>query len=425
MAFVTHHIVSASLIGTVPVVEGQIIFAGDNGRVWRDLDNGAGTVLRVEVTKMIYASSKSSVTNPQPASQGFVYYFADTRTFATWNGTGWDDASALDVDAENVAYDNTTSGLTATNVQDAVDELAGGLDVIDGKVTELISDKMDKVPTADEDAIAVFDDAGQVIDSGKTLSGITTDIQSAVSNRLTRSDIIAGTNVVLTPGSGNTVTVSVPGIPLPDKWSSSENGTGAIGATNAYDSTLLTLLTGSGNLSVGDIVIFSNGFQAEVTAIDSPNVDEFEAVTISIPQSVAWGGIGGTLTNQTDLVNALNAKVNVAQGTANEGKTLVVDVSGNLVLSDFPDTGVTDVEVDGVSVVNSSGVAEIDLSNKLDKDAFGNENDYLFVNSSGEIDARPLDADKVIFDDTTAGLSKANTQTAIEKLAALLTWVQH
>lgn len=43
-------------------------------------------------------------------------------------------------DASEVAYDNTTSGLTATNVQDAIDEIASGcgsdlpLSVVDGKL---------------------------------------------------------------------------------------------------------------------------------------------------------------------------------------------------------------------------------------------------------------------------------------------------
>lgn len=40
-------------------------------------------------------------------------------------------------DADDVTYDNTTSGLTATNVQDAIDELAGGTPASDHGVYEL------------------------------------------------------------------------------------------------------------------------------------------------------------------------------------------------------------------------------------------------------------------------------------------------
>lgn len=47
-------------------------------------------------------------------------------------------------DADKVAYDNTTSGLTADNVQDAIDEVEGRVDIAESSITSLETNKMDK-----------------------------------------------------------------------------------------------------------------------------------------------------------------------------------------------------------------------------------------------------------------------------------------
>ena len=43
-----------------------------------------------------------------------------------------------------VDYDNTTSGLTATDVQAAIDENAGDISTINGEITQISSDLADK-----------------------------------------------------------------------------------------------------------------------------------------------------------------------------------------------------------------------------------------------------------------------------------------
>ena len=48
-----------------------------------------------------------------------------------------DKSSTISIDAENVNYDNTTSGLTADNVQDAIDELKDDNDTQDRALVEL------------------------------------------------------------------------------------------------------------------------------------------------------------------------------------------------------------------------------------------------------------------------------------------------
>lgn len=81
---------------------------------------------------------------------------------------------------------------------------------------------------------------------------------------------------------------------------------------------------------------------------------------------VAWGDITGTLSNQTDLVSALQTKQNLLVSGTNI-KTINNESilgSGNIVIQGGGGD-VTDVEVNGVSVVNQDGVAEVTVPTKV------------------------------------------------------------
>ena len=154
--------------------------------------------------------------------------------------------------------------------------------------------------------------------------------QTAIDN--TKLDgLDAGLNVVIT-GTGTRRTVSVPGIPLPDRFSSSQNGTGAVGVSSTYDSTKLTKISGDGVLSVDDIIIFANGYQSVVMSVNTGN-NTFVAATISQPVATAWGAIGGTIDNQADLVGKLaeKAELNTTLTDAAGDTTLPSTASGTLV----------------------------------------------------------------------------------------------
>jgi len=225
-----------------------------------------------------------------------------------------------------------------------------------------ISDIMTKDPSFVAGEILIYNSNGDAISSGTTLSTLLTTI----GDKLTRPDLKAGSNVVLTPGTGNTVTIAVPGIPLPDKWVSTENGIGPIGNSETHDSTLLTRIVGAGTLDAGDVVIFANGYQGEVVSVNT-GIDKYDAIIVQVPQQVTWGGITGMLSNQTDLINALNAKLAISQGIGNAGKIVGVDSSGNLAVMTLTQAG-------------------IDLSKKVDiSQGAGNANKILVTNPSGNV----------------------------------------
>ncbi|MFA5720004.1 MAG: hypothetical protein WC939_02960, partial [Acholeplasmataceae bacterium] len=60
-------------------------------------------------------------------------YLAGTNV--AWNGTGWDALGSHIPIASEIDFDNTDSGRTATEVQEALDEAFDEIDVIDGRVT--------------------------------------------------------------------------------------------------------------------------------------------------------------------------------------------------------------------------------------------------------------------------------------------------
>jgi hypothetical protein len=62
------------------------------------------------------------------AQDGFVSYVRDVDTIYGYNGTAW--IALVQLNASQIPYDNTISGLTATNVKTAIDELANSLNTL-------------------------------------------------------------------------------------------------------------------------------------------------------------------------------------------------------------------------------------------------------------------------------------------------------
>jgi hypothetical protein len=139
------------------------------------------------------------------------------------------------------------------------------------------------------------------------------------------SAVIAGTNVVITGTSMNPI-ISVPGIELPEKFTSTDSPSGAVGtAINSLSVTNATPIISGSAFNIGDIIIFANGYEGEVIAYNSGS-QTYDAVIVSVPMSTSWGTIGGTLSNQTDLKTALDGK----QKTLTPGSNITIDASGNI-----------------------------------------------------------------------------------------------
>lgn len=87
-------------------------------------------------------------------------------------------------------------------------------------------------------------------------------------------------------------------------------------------------------LQKGEVAIESDTRRMKIgTGVTRWNDLEYVAGSSS-SANVAWGEISGTLSQQTDLQNALDGKVNANQGAENSGKVLVIDEQGNVVVGE-------------------------------------------------------------------------------------------
>lgn len=120
------------------------------------------------------------ISNPQ-AGEVLKY----NSTSHKWeNGTGGGGGGTA---AQDVSYDNTTSGLTATNVQDAIDEVEGRVDTIE---TALTKEKMSSKVTC-----AIGATSATITDASIATTSI---IYPYFEN--TSGDAMAYTNITVTTG---------------------------------------------------------------------------------------------------------------------------------------------------------------------------------------------------------------------------------
>lgn len=93
----------------------------------------------------------------------------------TIDGTSATGNNTVTIDADNASYDNTTSGLTATDAQAAIDEIDAAVDAIEASYVESFNSRTGAVVPAASDY-----DADQV-DFDNTTSGLTaTEVQGAL-----------------------------------------------------------------------------------------------------------------------------------------------------------------------------------------------------------------------------------------------------
>lgn len=119
-----------------------------------------------------------------------------------YGGTGGGASDALDV-----SYDNTASGLTATNVQDAIDELdATGGSGFPALVTEAGSSR--SVSTSDAGKYLRFTGTGAKTATFDSTAGFSTNQEFHVTNRAASGDVTltaAGSMVLNAPKGGSLV----------------------------------------------------------------------------------------------------------------------------------------------------------------------------------------------------------------------------
>ena len=213
----------------------------------------------------------------------------------TIDGTSATGNNTVTTDADQVTYDNTTSGLTATNSQDAIDEVEARLDTAESNITTNTSNLSNHLADATDahDASAISN-----IPSGNLAS---TDVQSALNELQTDVDTRA-LDVDLTAHISDTV--------------------------DAHDASAISNVP-SGNLVATDVQTALNELQTDVDtrALDADldahvnnTTGAHEATAISYDNTTS----GLLATNVKTAIDEVDASIEVvASDLASLGDTVV------------------------------------------------------------------------------------------------------
>lgn len=109
------------------------------------LVNSGTTLIAVETFADLPAANSLPVNSLRLVRTASGVYFINRKQSGLYktDGANWIYVGTVDLSAASVAYDNTTSGLTATNAQSAIDELegmvGGGVTTFEGRSGAVVS----------------------------------------------------------------------------------------------------------------------------------------------------------------------------------------------------------------------------------------------------------------------------------------------
>lgn len=255
------------------------------------------------------------------------------------------DAGYIDKDVNNLTNYTTTTSLNNL-LEQKQDNITGG-------ATTILSDNL-TVSRA-----LISNENGKVDVSEVTstelgyLDGVTSNIQTQLNSKVPSNTAITGsTKCKITYDSKGLVTsgadLEASDIPdISDTYYTTDNPSGYIDSSAVHDGTLTIQVNGT------DVQTFSANQSNNVTA------------NIEVPDSATWGNITGTLSNQTDLQNALDAKQDDITGGASTitssdltaSRALISNSSGKVAVSN-----VTSTELGYLDGVTSS--VQTQLNNK-------------------------------------------------------------
>lgn len=139
--------------------------------------------------------------------------------------------------ASDITYDNTGSGLTATDVQEAIDEIDSNLDTLDGKVYK--TDDSTETTIASDDLLPIY------------------DTSAMASKKITVADVISGTvsnpnlfvNAWFTVNQRGLSSYTTEGGHSADRWKINAN-TGNLGSVDIDNGIVIDNTSGSGSFDL-------------------------------------------------------------------------------------------------------------------------------------------------------------------------------
>lgn len=135
---------------TLSKTDGQLIVIKDNASLYVDLDGA-----RIYISDWIDVSTDiDRLAMLTPLSNKY-YYVVETNKIWRYIGGSWIQITLHN--ASEVLYDNTTSGLSATNVNSAIDEISSSIDDLEQKLDEDFQEINNSVTEVKEDIVNLRD----------------------------------------------------------------------------------------------------------------------------------------------------------------------------------------------------------------------------------------------------------------------------
>ncbi len=338
-----------------------------------------------------------------------------------------------DQTAAEVTYDNTASGLTAIDVQAAIDELdaaAGNVALVDNlDGTYTFTDAAGNPTIISDTSISTMVDNGDGTYTYTDESGATQTIDTNASSNpydntasgLVATDVQAALDEVAA-GSTDDQNISGSGLAGTDLTIGIENGTNEV---VDLSSLVETVIAGTGAITVtddgnGNYTVNSTdpdedltneltliGAGAPVIVPSNAGVTYVDSVAgqLYIWDGAAWNAVGGNASPDLDgdPTNEYNT------GISFDGTNLTVtDAGGNQVV-DISGVSTDDQDLSGASL-SGANILQIDIENGASTTV-----DLSALDNSGTDDQT---AAEVTYDNTVSGLTATEVQAALDEVAA-------
>src|SRR5690554_3019496 len=390
------------------------------------IDNGDGTYTHIAVddTPITFDTNRVNVT-----VSGGVYTFLD--------GQG-NPITSIDTNANALPYDNTTSGLTATDVQTALDELAtqiGDLDLIDNL------DGTFSLMGPDGTTILGTVSKSDLTDEGAGLFTFTNNDGSDVQFDVRSVEVVfdAASNSYNFLDAAGAVIASI------DMNASNvafDNTTSGLAATDVQ--TALDELANLANNLTDELIDNGDGTYTHIAVDNTPITFDTNRVNVTVSGGVYTflDGQGNPITSIDTNANALPYDNTTSGLTATDVQTALDELAtqiGDLDLIDNLDGTFSLMAPDGITVLGT--VSKSDLTDEGDGLFTFTNNDgsdvqfdvrsvevvfdaasnvYNFLDAAGAVIASiDMNASNVAFDNTTSGLTATTVQAAIDEIAAV------
>jgi len=273
-------------------------------------------------------------------------------------------SSKLDTSIFN-AYSATTTPALAGKVDDSVYQA----DLI------VLTDAIDANATGNTSNYALITGNTSLINSNSadilTVSGLTVTNAQAITGKTSPTDFVGSGATEITVSGSSVIVYVDPNIVTGTTW-------GAISGTLTNQTDLNAVLTGKTEAT--------NFIASGATVITTDGNDVYIYTTPTTGATVSWGSIGGTLSSQTDLVNALALKLDITDFGTYTGDTSTL-IGTKLDASVFNSyTGTTATELSNLNDAITGNTESIGLKlNTTDYEAYTGATETRLQGIEGDV----------------------------------------